>query len=91
MFMFASMLDHAERDLQLSDSDLDRLFAGDDEFKNYKMGYPRFILFGSSNTRYFDPDEALDGEVPSWYDPLFTSISSENYSKMSDNEKKRSG
>ena len=91
MYTFSSILDHADRDLQLSNTDLDKLFAGDKRFADCRMSYPRFVLLRTAYTRYFDPTVTVDGEVPSWYDPLFTPVSYEEYSYMTDAKKKKHG
>ena len=91
MFMFASILEHADREQQLSDRDLERLFNGDECFRDYKMGYPRFILFGNASDGYFKPDQMEEDDVPGWHDELFTACSYEEYWKMSPAERERNG
>lgn len=65
--------------MQLSNSDLRRLFSGDEQIRNYKMGYPRFILIGQSSTEWFRPE--FD-EVPDWNDSFFTGHSYKDYWAM---------
>ena len=69
MFFFASILDHADKELQLSNSDFRRLFSGDEQIRNYKLGYPRFILIGQSCTGRFRTE--FD-EVPDLNDSFVT-------------------
>lgn len=78
VFVFSSIFDHEDKELQLQPWQLDRLFNGQD-YGDYMMGYPRFTLFGESQSDYFFPGAA---DAASWYDANVTGLSAYGYRNM---------